>query len=553
MTEYIGKSVYKEIAVGKIRIFKHGDLNIQCVSVSDAEAEMNRFNQAKQIALDQLEQLYNNVVSDVGSENAAIFNIHAMMLEDESYTDIIENVILHNRLNAEYAVSSAMHSFCEMFRQMDDPYMQARSADVCDVSERLLSILKGSAECPIFSDEPAVIIADNLSPSETVRLAKGNIIAFATVSGSANSHTAILAKTMKLPALVGVNIELSSAIDGHTALIDGFEGRIYIDPEDGLLEKLRCRHEEEAKKAPSLLKYKGRENITLDGRTIRINANIGSIEEITDAIANDAGGIGLFRSEPFYLARDRFPTEDELFEFYSTAVKLMDGKETVIRVLDVGDDKQVNYYGLPEEKNPALGCRGIRYLLKRPEIFRTQLRAIYRAAAFGNASVLYPMVSSYADVGRIRRINCEVMSGLESEGITFGNVRQGYLIETPSAVMISDLIAREADFLSIGTNDLAQYTMAADRENSAIDEFFDPFNISLFRMIKMIIDNAHRYKKQIGICGEIAADLSLTEIFLSMGIDELSVTPSEILPLRKKVCGTDIEKNCQDVMKLLWV
>ncbi|MCD7730839.1 MAG: phosphoenolpyruvate--protein phosphotransferase [Oscillospiraceae bacterium] len=552
MTDYNGKSVFKGIAIGKITVYKRTSVSVKSYTVSDRYEELERFYCAKETAASQLDELYTLAINEVGGEDAAIFMIHMMMMEDFSFLSSIEHLISDGGFNAEYAVSVTGQSFFDMFQSMDDPYMQARSADVKDITTRLLDILGGIKEQKISSDEPAIVIADELSPSETVRLASGNIIAFATAGGSASSHTAILARSMKMPSVVGAPIEITPDLNGKTAVIDGYDGKIYIDPDERFIALMLRKQADEERKFALLLEFRGKENITADGRKIDIFANAGRMADIDDALENDAGGIGLFRSEFIYLSRDNFPTENDLFEVYKAAAEKMRGKEVVIRALDVGADRRMEYYGLPNERNPALGCRGIRYLLNRPDIFKAQLRAIYRAAAFGQVSVLYPMVSTVVDAGRIRKINDETVGELKAEGIPIGDVRQGILIETPSAVIISDLLARDADFLSIGTNDLAQYTMVMDRENSLMNDFFDPINISLFRMIKMVIDNAHRYKKRAAVCGEMAADLSLTKILVAMGIDQLSVVPSEILPLRKEVCGINIGEIGDETLQQLW-
>lgn len=552
MTEYKGKCVFKGITVGKIKVYMRSDVHVECRLVDDTEAEMKRFCDARETASKQLEELYNIALTQVSGEDAAIFMIHTMMMEDFSYQDSIEHLITDSGFNAEYAVSATGKSFYDMFRSMDDPYMQARSEDINDITNRLLDILSGNKEEDIEADGPTIILADELSPSEIMRFSGENTVAFATVGGSASSHTAILARAMKMPAVVGADISITPDLNGKTALIDSYDGVIYIDPDEEFIASVLGKKEKEDRKYTQLLEYKGRENITADGRKISIYANVGSLAQIDDAIENDAGGIGLLRSEFIYLSKESFPSEDELFNVYKTAAEKMQGKEVVIRALDVGADRRMAYYGLPQENNPALGCRGIRFLLNRPDIFKTQLRAIYRAAAYGNVSVLYPMVSTLVDAGRIRRFNDETVSELRREGVKIGEVKQGILVETPSAVIISDLLARETDFLSIGTNDLAQYSMVMDRENAMMNEFFDPVNISLFRMIKMVIDNAHRYKKKVAICGEIAADLSLAPIFLAMGVDALSVTPSEVLPLRKTVCMTDVRVISQNELYSLW-
>lgn len=552
MTKYSGTSVYKGIASGKLQIYTRKDIDVSRAPVENTEEELRRFHMAKEVAAEQLQQLYELAVNEVGEANAAIFSIHIMMLDDFSFVSSIENIITNMHSNAEYAVSVTGQSFYDMFLSMDDAYMQARSADVRDVCARLLTILYGSQEEKLSSEEPAIILADDLSPSEAVQLAKGNIVAFATVHGSVSSHTAILTRTMKIPALVSTDINISPELNGKNAIIDSYDGCIYIDPDQKLIRQLERKHKEELSKTELLKDYKGKDNITEDGRRIKIYANVGSMEELDDAAENDAGGVGLMRSEFIYRGKSRFPTEEELFCTYKAAVQKMNGKEVTIRMLDVGADRGMDYYGLPEEKNPALGCRGIRYLLSRPDVFKTQLKAIYRAAPYGNVSVLYPMISTLVDVGRIRKINIEVKCELIQSGVAFGDIRHGALIETPSAVFISDLLAREMDFLSIGTNDLAQYAMGVDRENAMMNEFFDPINIALFRMIKMTIDNAHRCRKTADISGEMGSDPALTEIFLAMGADGLSVTPSQILPLRQKVCSTNIGKVSQDLLQQLW-
>ncbi len=552
MTDYKGKSVFKGISVGKIKVYVRTDVPVECRRVEDTEAEMKRFCDARKIASEQLDELYNIALSQVGDEDAAIFMIHTMMMEDFSYQSSIEHLISDSGFNAEYAVSATGQSFYDMFRSMDDPYMQARSADIKDITTRLIGILSGSKEQRITVDEPTVILADELSPSEIMRFSGSNTVAVVTAGGSPSSHTAILARSMKLPAVMGADIEITPELNGRTVLIDSYDGAIYLDPDEEFISHILCKKAKEEQKYSRLLEYKGRENITADGHKINITANVGSLAEIDDAIENDAGGIGLFRSEYIYLSKDCFPSEDELFEVYKSAAEKMQGREIVIRTLDVGADRRMAYYGLPNEVNPALGCRGIRFLLNRPDIFKTQLRALYRAAAYGNVSVLYPMVSTLVDVGRIKKINNEAVRELWREEVPIGDVKQGILVETPSAVIISDLLAREVDFLSIGTNDLAQYSMVMDRENSMMNDFYDPVNISLFRMIKMVIDNAHRYRKKATICGEIAADHSLAPIFLAMGVDELSVIPSEILPLRKTVCTTDVSLVSQNELYSLW-
>ncbi len=553
MIEIAGKSVFKGIAYAKISVYNRYDPTVKCVTVDDPEAELQRFYAARDKAVNQLDELYSLALEEVGEESAAIFMIHTMMLEDFSFISSVENLITNGRFNAEYAVSATGHSFYDMFLGMEDSYMQARSADVRDVSERLLTILYGNSQQEISSDRPAIIIAEDLSPSETVRLAKGNIIGFVTASGSVSSHTSILARTMKMPSIVDADFEVLKEYDGLNAIIDGYSGKFYIDPDNEFTTKMLRKQRDEAIKTELLNEYKGKDNVTLDGRRIELTASIGSLSEIDDAVFYDAGGIGLFRTEFIYLEKERFPTEDELFEIYREAAEKMGGKEVRIRVLDVGADKHMGYFGLPEETNPALGCRGIRYLLRNPEIFRTQLRAIYRAAAYGRISVMYPMISTVVDVGRINRFNYDIRKELDCDGIGYGKVRQGIIVETPSAVMISDLLSREADFLVIGTNDLAQYTLVIDREETAVNEFYDPLNISMFRMIKMVIDNAHRYKKSVSICGELSSDPSLAHIFLAMGADEISVIPTDVLLMRKAICSTNVAEISQQALQQLWL
>lgn len=553
MIEFAGKSVFKGIASAKISVYKRYDPTVKCFTVDDPEAELRRFYAARDMAVDQLDELYSMALDEVGDESAAIFMIHTMMLEDFSFINSVENLISNGHFNAEYAVSATGHSFYDMFLGMDDAYMQARSADVRDVSERLLTILYGNSQQEISSDEPAIILAEDLSPSETVRLAKGNIIGFVTSAGSVSSHTSILARTMKMPSIVDAGFEVLKEYDGLHAVIDGYDGKIYIDPDEAFVTKMLRKQRDEAIKAELLNEYKGRDNVTIDGRRISLTASVGSLSEIDDAVFYDAGGIGLFRTEFIYLEKERFPTEDELFEIYREAAEKMGDKEVCIRALDVGADKRMGYFGLPEETNPALGCRGIRYLLRNPDIFRTQLRAIYRASAYGNLSVMYPMISTVVDVGRINRFNNDIKKELDADGVEYGNVKHGIIVETPSAVMISDLLAREADFLVIGTNDLAQYTLVIDREETAVHEFYDPLNISMFRMIKMVIDNAHRYKKKVSICGELSSDPTITHIFLAMGADEISVIPSDILLMRKAVCSTNVTEISQHTLQQLWM
>ena len=552
MKVYDGKSVFKGVAAGKILVYARDDMNVRRLSAPDSDAELMRFRNARDIAKNQLGVLYRMALDEVGSENAAIFEIHLMMLDDFSFIDAIESLIVRQHCNAEYAVSSTGHSFYDMFLNMDNKYLQSRSDDVRDVTERLLTILSGSSETVIGCDESVIIIAKDLSPSETIRLDRRNVLAFATANGSENSHMAILARSMGIPAVVGTGIAADSSLNGHTAIVDGYTGHIYIDPDEMLVRETEKKHRQELRKRELLNSYIGRDNVTLDGRKIGICANIGGLEDIDDALRNDAGGIGLFRSEFIYLSSQKMPTEDELTHIYRTAAEKMHGREIVIRTLDIGSDKIPDYIDLPYEENPALGCRGIRFCIRHPDIFKTQLRAIYRASVFGNISVMYPMIVGPVDFGRALKASEQVRKELSDEGIQFRNIRQGAMIETPAAAIVSDILAQQADFFSIGTNDLSQYAMAVDRGNTNMAEFFDPMHIALFRMIKMTVDNAHRFGKKVGICGEMGADSSLTQIFLTMGVDEISVVPTEILSIRKKVCETDIGKISYETIGQLW-
>lgn len=552
MKVYKGISVFRGIATGKILVYKRNDVNVKCIPVADFESEKERFRAAKETAKTQLAELYRMALDEVGNENAAIFEIHLMMLEDFSFIDAIERMISGQHCNAEYAVSTTGHSFYDMFTKMDNEYLRARSDDVRDVTERLLAILYGNSETPMGNDEPAIIVAEDLSPSETIQLNRRNILAFATISGSDNSHMAILARSMGMPALVGTDIPFDNELNNHLAIVDGYTGCIYVDPDEMLIKETEKKHKRELRKRELLLEYRGRDNVTEDGRRIKIYANIGGLEDIDVAIRNDAGGIGLFRSEFIYLSREKMPTEDELTHIYRSAAEAMRGKEVVIRTLDVGADKCMSYFDMPFEDNPALGCRGIRFCLRYPDIFRTQLRAIYRASVYGNISVMYPMITGPIDLGRALKASENVRNELKAEGVPFKDIRQGIMIETPAAAMVSDILAQQADFFSIGTNDLSQYTMAVDRGNTDMSEFYDPLHIALFRMIKITADNAHRFGKPVGICGEMGADESLTHIFLAMGIDEISVVPSEVLTIRKKVCETNIGKISYETLWQLW-
>ena len=530
-----GKSVYKGIVMGPVVVLKKDDCLVKRTKIEDAEAEIARVSAAVEKSQAQLQELYEKAVDEVGEASAAIFEVHQMMLEDEDYLDAVYNVIRTESTNAEYAVAVTGDNFAEIFAGMDDEYMNARAADVKDISNRLIRNLVGCEGVDLKNIAPSIIIADDLTPSETVQMDKSKILAFATVHGSTNSHTAILARMMNIPALIGVPMELEEIHNGMTAIVDGFNGTITLDPSDEIREATEKRIHEEEEKKQLLLNLKGKENVTLDGKKIEIFANIGSVGDIGYVLENDAGGIGLFRSEFLYLGRDNFPTEEEQFQAYKQVLQTMAGKKVVIRTLDIGADKQVDYFNLGKEDNPALGYRAIRICLKQPDIFRTQLRALLRAAVYGNLSIMYPMITSTEEVTQIYRIVDEVEEELANEGVPFKIPEQGIMVETPAAVMISDELAQMVDFFSIGTNDLTQYTLAIDRQNEKLDDFYNPHHKAILRMIKMVVDNAHKAGKWAGICGELGADLDLTEEFVRMGVDELSVAPSMVLKVRKNV------------------
>lgn len=540
MKVFHGKSVFSGTAIGTIRVYKKGEQQVKRIRIEDTESEIKRYRKATQAAQGQLEKLYEKAVKEVGEANAAIFEIHQVMLEDGDYQDSIENMICTQNVNAEYAVAQTADNFARMFSAMEDEYMRERAADVKDISERLLTVLHGVDETNMHTASPAVIVADDLAPSETVQLNKDMVLSFVTVHGSLNSHTAILARTMGIPALVCVPLPLDETIDGKYAAVDGTNGVIYVDPDKETLERMRKKKEEEKKRAELLLTLKGKENITLDGHKIMLYANIGSMKDLAAVLENDAGGIGLFRSEFIYLENDRFPTEEEQFAIYRSVAQTMAGKRVIIRTLDIGADKSCDYFQLEKEENPAMGLRAIRICLTRPEIFKTQLRALYRASAFGKIAIMYPMITSLEEIRKIKEIAAQVKDELESQGIRYNEPEQGIMIETPAAVMISDLLAEEVDFFSIGTNDLTQYTLAVDRQNMALDEFYDPHHPAVLRMISMVVDHAHKAGIWAGICGELGSDTSLTKEFLAMGVDELSVSPGSILPIRQIVLQTDV-------------
>lgn len=535
MQYFQGKSVYKGIVMGPVAVLKKNDYQVKRARIEDPEAEVKRVKEAVEVSKKQLGRLYDKAVREVGEASAAIFEVHQMMLEDEDYLESMENMIRTELVNAEYAAAATGDNFAEMFAAMDDEYMKARSADVKDISERLVRNLSGEGDNDLSSMEPSIIVADDLSPSETVQMDKEKILAFVTVHGSTNSHTAILARMMNIPALIGVPMDLNGLKTGMTAVVDGFSGQVIFEPEEDVRKKTEKRMQEEAEKQKLLEELKGKENITPDGRKINIYANIGSVGDLGYVMENDAGGIGLFRSEFLYLGRNDFPTEEEQFQAYKQAVQTMAGKKVIIRTLDIGADKQVEYFNLGKEENPALGYRAIRICLKQPEIFKAQLRALFRAAVYGNLSVMYPMITSTEEVEKIYAIVAEVEEELKKQEVQYKIPEQGIMIETPAAVMISDRLAEMVDFFSIGTNDLTQYTLAIDRQNEQLDDFYNPHHEAVLRMIRMVVENAHKCGKWAGICGELGADLTLTEQFVRMGVDELSVAPSMILKLRKVV------------------
>ena len=541
MQIYKGKSVFGGIAIGKISVYKKDEQLVKRVKIEDADAEMERYTEARNTAAAQLQKLYDKALKEVGEANAAIFEVHQMMLEDEDYNESVENIIRSQMVNAEYAVASTADNFAQMFEAMDDDYMRGRAADVRDISERVITVLAGGAGSGLDSDEPVIIAADDLAPSETVQLDKDKVLSFVTAHGSENSHTAILARTMGIPALIGTGIDLDETVDGKLGIVDGTNGVVYVDPDAELLEEMKKKQQEEQEKKRLLQTLKGKENITLDGQKVMLYANVGNIKDLGIALQNDAGGIGLFRSEFIYLGQDHYPTEEEQFQIYKTVAETMAGRRVIIRTLDIGADKQCDYFELDKEDNPAMGLRAIRICLTRPEIFKTQLRALFRASVYGNINIMYPMIISVDEVRQIKAIVEEVKAELTEQGIEYGNPAQGIMIETPASVMMSRELAEEVDFFSIGTNDLTQYTLAIDRQNSKLDKFFDSHHPAVLRMIQMTVDNAHKAGIWCGICGELGADQALTKDFLAMGVDELSVSPGSILPLRKIILETDVE------------
>lgn len=532
-----GKSVFSGIAIGKCKIFGKKDQVVKRSKVTDTDLEIKRFTQAKEQAKSQLAALYEKALKEVGEANAAIFEVHQMMLDDLDYVESITNMISSQGINAEYAVATTGDNFAEMFAAMDDDYMRERAADVKDISNRVIHILQGGSEQAGLGDQPVIILADDLAPSETVQLDKSKVLSFVTRHGSTNSHTAILARTMNIPALIGVDYPEDA--EGHMAVVDGRNGVFLLDPTEEELTKYEALRQEDVEKARLLQELKGKENVTKAGRKIALYANIGGVGDVASVLANDAGGIGLFRSEFLYLETEDYPSEEQQFKAYRTVAENMAGKKVIIRTLDIGADKQVDYFGLEHEENPAMGYRAIRICLDRKEIFKTQLRAIYRASYYGNISIMFPMIISVDEVKAAKEMCATVQEELKSEGIPYGKVELGIMIETPAAVMISDLLAKEVDFFSVGTNDLTQYTLAIDRQNPKLDNIYDAHHLAILRMLQMIIDNGHKEGCWVGICGELGADVTLTDTFIKMGIDELSVSPSMILKVREQIRNSD--------------
>ena len=540
MNKYTGKSVFGGIAIGKIMVYEKGEHQVKRVKITDAEAEKNRYYEAVEIAFKQLGELHDKALREVGEANAAIFEIHQMMLEDDDYKESVEHIIESQMVNAEYAIAQTGDNFSQMFAAMDDEYMRGRAADVKDITERLLGILSGNTGSGVDVDEPVIMVAEDLAPSETVQMDKSKILSFVTQKGSVNSHTAILARTMGIPALIGSYIVIDESLNGMLGVVVGTNGVVYIEPDEATLSAMQEEQRKDNEKKALLQELKGKEDVTLDGKKIKLYSNIGNIKDLANVIANDAAGIGLFRSEFIYLESDTFPTEEEQFNIYRTVAESMAGKPVIIRTLDIGADKQCDYFGLDKEDNPALGLRAIRICLTRPEIFKTQLRALYRASAYGNISIMYPMIISEQEVDKIKVIENEVKAELTEQGIEFGNPKSGIMIETPAAVIMSRQLAKKVDFFSIGTNDLTQYTLAIDRQNTKLDDFYDAHHPAILAMIRMVVENAHAEGIWAGICGELGADTTLTEEFLKMGVDELSVSAGKVLAVRKVIRETRI-------------
>lgn len=535
-----GKSVFGRIAIGRLSIYNKKENQVKREKITDVEAEITRFTDAKETAKEQLKGFYEKAVKEVGEVNAAIFEVHQMMLDDLDYVESITNMIRTQEVNAEFAVASTGDNFSKMFAAMDDDYMKERAADVKDISNRVISILQNAENGSVTGEEPVILLADDLAPSETVQLDKSKVLSFVTRHGSTNSHTAILARTMNIPALIG--IDFSEDVNGKMGIVDGYTGKLYIEPDEEAMKKYEAKKAEDENKKRLLLELKGKENVTLDGKKINLYANIGGVADVANALSNDAGGIGLFRSEFLYLESEDYPTEEAQFAAYKTVAENMAGKKVIIRTLDIGADKQVDYFHMEKEENPAMGYRAIRICLDRPEIFKTQLRAIYRASYYGTISIMFPMIISVKEVKRIKEIVAEVKAELTAEGIPFKDCELGIMIETPAAVMISDLLAEEVDFFSIGTNDLTQYTLAIDRQNPKLDSFYDSHHEAILRMLQMVVDNGHKHGCWVGICGELGADTTLTSTFLKMGFDELSVSPAMILRVREEIRNTKVEE-----------
>ena len=539
MKTYQGKSILKGTAIGKILYYSKEEQMVQRKSIDDPEAEWKRYEDAKAQASEQLNALYEKALKEVGEQGAAIFEVHGMMLEDDDFNDSIKNMIGNQKVNAEYAVATTGDNFSMMFAQMEDEYFKARSADIKDIAERVVGILQGRHTAGDLGDEPVILAARDLAPSETVQMDKSKLLGFVTELGSANSHTAILARTMNIPALIGIPV--SQELDGRMAVIDGVKGELIVDPDEETLAYYQGKKDEEKKQRELLQQLKGKEDVTLDGKKIRLYANIGSVGDVARVLANDAGGIGLFRSEFLYLEKDTFPTEEEQFQAYRTVAETMAGKKVIIRTLDIGADKQADYFNLAHEDNPAMGYRAIRICLDQPEIFKTQLRALLRASAYGNIGIMFPMIISVKEVQQAKQYVAEIKAELDEKGIPYGDVELGIMIETPAAVIISEQLAKEVDFFSIGTNDLTQYTLAIDRQNAKLDNIYDSHHPAVLEMIRMTVENGHKGGCWVGICGELGADTTLTEDFLKMGVDELSVTPGSVLPIREIIRNTSVK------------
>ena len=544
MKVYHGKSVFGGIAIGKTAVYQKSEQQVKRVKTEDSDGEWARYQAAREASIEQLGELYDKACREVGETNAAIFEIHQMMLEDDDYNESVENIIRTQQVNAEYAVAATGDNFSQMFAAMDDDYMRGRAADVKDISERVLNNLSGAGKTGVTTDEPVIILADDLAPSETVQLDKDKVLSFVTVHGSTNSHTAILARTMAIPALIGTDIPLDETPDGVMAVVDGSDGTIYVDPDEETMALMQEKKRADEEKKALLQQLKGKENKTIDGKKIMLYANIGNIKDLAAVIQNDAGGIGLFRSEFLYLEKEDYPTEEEQFKVYKTAVETMAGKNVIIRTLDIGADKQCAYFNMEHEENPALGYRAIRICLTQTDVFKTQLRALFRASAYGKLSIMYPMITSLWEVRKIKEIVEEVKAELDEQGIAYGEPKQGIAYGEPKQGI---MIAKEVDFFSIGTNDLTQYTLAVDRQNPKLDRFFDPHHPAILAMIRMVVENAHKAGIWAGICGELGADTSLTKEFLAMGVDELSVSAGSILPIRKIILETDLSQYGKDI------